>query len=172
MTTSTASRSLPVDLLVGAATGVVASALAGRTDRLLDHLVSAEQKQRDRQVRTGTAHEVAASQFARRLVGPRARARSLRRGRALFGALYGVGWGLVYAALRRNVPAVGRGAGLPFAVPFFLACDGGIAPELGFSPSLRAVPWQLSAKELANHVAWTATAELLTRAAGRALARP
>lgn len=166
-----AARSLPVDLLVGAASGILASAVTGRTDRLLEHLVSDEQKRRERQVRTGSGHEVAAASFARKVAGPRASARSLRRGEALFGALYGVGWGLVYAALRRRAPQVGRAAGLPFAVPFFLACDGAIAPRLGLSPPLRAIPWQLDAKELANHVAWTATAELVTRAALRALAR-
>lgn len=166
-----ASRSLSRDLLVGAASGVLASAVTGKADHLLDHLVSDEQKRRERQVRTGSGHEVAAASFARKLAGPRASARSLRRGQALFGALYGIGWGLVYAALRHRAPQVGRAAGLPFAVPFFLACDGGIAPRLGFSPSLRAIPWQLNVKELANHVAWTATAELATRAALRALAR-
>jgi putative membrane protein len=56
---------------------------------------------------------------------------------------------------------------LPFAVPFFLACDGGIAPLLGLSPGLARVPWQLSVKELLNHVAWTATAETAHRLARR-----
>lgn len=33
------------------------------------------------------------------------------------------------------------------------------------SPNLRRVPWQPSAKEMANHIAWTATAEMIQRVA-------
>lgn len=159
-----ARSTLGSDLLVGAAAGAVASAVTAGADRLLDPLVSDAARRRERAVREGPGHDVAAGAFARRLAGPGADARALRRGRALFGLLFGVGWGLVYAAVRRRQPAAARAAGLPFAVPFFLACDGAIAPLTGLSPSPRALPWQVNAKELANHAVWTAAAEVVTRA--------
>ncbi|WP_239027840.1 DUF1440 domain-containing protein [Geomonas subterranea] len=62
--------------------------------------------------------------------------------------------------------ALTRWGGLPFALPFFCACDGFIAPLFGVSPGLRRIPWQPSAKELGNHAVWTAAAELVHRAAG------
>jgi hypothetical protein len=31
------------------------------------------------------------------------------------------------------------------------------------SPKLRRIPWQFNAKELANHIAWTGTAEAVHR---------
>jgi putative membrane protein len=76
-------------------------------------------------------------------------------------------WGLIYDGLRQKYPQVSRATGIPFAIPFFFACDGVLAPLLGISPNLRRVPWQLSAKEMANHVVWTATAEMVHRVVGR-----
>lgn len=154
--------------LTGAAAGLIAGGVTGQVDRLLDHLVSAEQKERDRQVRQGTAHELAGPYFARKLSGKRLSPQGERRARLIFGVAYGMLWGLIYTQVRRKAPLLSRWAGLPFALPFFVACDGTIAPLLGVSPSLRKVPWQPSAKELGNHIAWTAAAELVHRAVARA----
>jgi uncharacterized membrane protein YagU involved in acid resistance len=153
------------ELLVGIAGGLAASLVTGAVDRLIDPLVSAEQKRRERRVRGGSAHEVAGPRAARKLLGRRPSRREARIASAVFTGLYSVVWGAVYALVRRKVPRAARLAGLPFAVPFFLACDGGIAPLLGLTPGLPRVPWQLSVKELLNHVAWTATAEAAHRLA-------
>ena len=53
--------------------------------------------------------------------------------------------------------------GLPFAVPFFLGCDGAMASLLGISPSIQKIPWQFNAKEVVNHFAWTLAAEAVHR---------
>ena len=45
-----------------------------------------------------------------------------------------------------------RALGMLFAVPFYLACDGVIAPLLGLMPTVTRVRWQLDAKDFANHV--------------------
>ena len=37
----------------------------------------------------------------------------------------------------------------------------------GVTPDLKKVPWQPNAKEMANHIAWTATAEMVRRAVAR-----
>ncbi len=88
-----------------------------------------------------------------------------KRAKAAFSLTYSLVWGTVYTLLRRRYPAVGKFAGVPFAIPFFFACDGLLAPLLKVSPRLTKVPWQPTAKEAANHMAWAAAAEMVQRAA-------
>lgn len=151
------------DLLRGALAGVLASAAVAPVDAVLGQLVSNAQKRRERRVRKGSPHSLAGPRAGARLAGRKLSRKEERLARALFTTSYGIGWGMVYALVRRRFPAVSRGLGLPFAIPFFVACDGVIAPMLGLTPSLHRVPWQIDAKELANHGAWTAGAELLLR---------
>ena len=159
-------------LLVGVAAGLLAGVVTAGTDRLLDRLVSKRQKRREHIVRDASPHQLAGPFFAQKLTGKRWLTRKEKeRAKLAFGVAYGVGWGLIHSGLRKKFPALGRLAGLPFAVPFFFACDGVIAPLLGISPNLRRVPWQPSLKEMGNHVAWTATAELFHRLAERSRER-
>lgn len=168
MNTSTAHSTFEgKDFLAAAAAGLAAMALTGVADRLLDKLVSREQKRRDRRVRKGTAHEVAGPYFAEKVLKKRLNEKEKKRARTAFGLTYSLVWGTIYAALRRKFPKVSRAGGLPFAIPFFFACDGVLAPLLGVSPNLKKVPWQPNAKEMANHVVWTAAAEMVHRAVGR-----
>lgn len=147
--------------------GLIATAVTGLVNRLLDPLVTEEQKRRDRQVRKGTAHDLAGPYLVEKVSGKELGEKGAQRARTIFSISYSLIWGMVYAGVRRKMPQTSRLAGLPFAIPFFFACDGVLAPLLGVSPSLRRVPWQPSAKEMANHVAWTATAEMIHRLAGR-----
>ncbi|MFW7380737.1 MAG: hypothetical protein ACOH5I_18125 [Oligoflexus sp.] len=73
----------------------------------------------------------------------------------------------MHAAFRRWKPESGRYLGLPFGIGFFAACDGALAPLLKLTPSVHRIPWQLNAKEMVNHLAWTSTAELTHRLAQR-----
>lgn len=154
-------------LLVGLAAGLVAVAVSGRSDKILDRLVSKKQKRRERRVREGSPHEIAGARIASKILGHRLSREGKKRASLAFSTVYGLGWGLIHSALRRKYPKLCRWGGLPFAVPFFFACDGMIAPLLGFTPNLRRVPWQPSVKELGNHIAWTATAEFIHRMAAR-----
>ena len=154
-------------LMTAAAAGLIATAVTGVADRLLDHLVSERQKKLDRLVREGTAHELAGPHFAEKISGKVLSQKGKKRARTTFSLAYSLMWGLVYATARKKFPQLSRFTGLPFAIPFFFACDGLLAPLLGISPNLRRVPWQPSAKEMANHVAWTAAAEIVHRAAHR-----
>lgn len=156
-------RSLAIDLLIGAGAGIVATAVTGGVDRFLSGYVSTTQRLRERRVRRRSAHAEAAWRVGQSIGGRWPSRRARRTGSILFGTGYGALWGVIYAAVRRQAPVVSSGAGVPFAVPFFLACDGLIAPLAGLTPGLRRLPWQVNAKELANHVAWTATAELTHR---------
>ncbi|MBE0598411.1 MAG: DUF1440 domain-containing protein [Desulfuromonadales bacterium] len=160
----------PSLLLTGAAAGLVAGGVAGQVDRWLDRFVSAEQKRRDRRVRKAPAHVLAGPYFARKLLGKKLSKTGERRARMVFNVAYGLVWGTIYGQLRTRVPRLSRWAGLPFAVPFFFACDGTMAPLLGVSPRLRKIPWQPNVKELGNHIAWTAAAEMVHRAVTRAAA--
>lgn len=154
-------------LLIAAAGGLIAMAVTGGVDRWLSRYVSRRQKWRDRLVRKAPAHQMAGPYFAGKIMGRKLSRHERKRAQTLFSIVYGIGWGLIYAAVRRKLPAAARLGGTPFGIPFFLVCDGAMAPLLGVSPGLGRIPWQMNAKELANHLAWTATTELVHRTAGR-----
>lgn len=162
------SLELRYPILVGVAAGLVAGAVSGRTDRLFDHLVSDRQKKLDRRVRKASAHQMAGPHLASKILGKRLNSREKKKAGLVFSVAYGLGWGLIHSSLRKKFPSLSRWGGLPFAVPFFFACDGLIAPALGVSPKLTRIPWQPSVKEAGNHIAWTAAAELIHRVAAKA----
>jgi putative membrane protein len=161
-------RSLPRALLAGVGIGLAATLASGIANAGLSLLVGDEPRRRERRVRRGSPHEVGGALVYERLRG-RAPAPAAWLGATLaFSAVYSTMWGTIYTLLRRVVPSVGAGAALPLsAAAFFVACDGGIAPSLRLTPGLRALPWQVNAKELANHMVWNATAEALHRADAR-----
>jgi uncharacterized membrane protein YagU involved in acid resistance len=159
--------SLTRKIVTGIAAGLVAGAVVGLVERLSDRLISPEQKQREKQVREDSAHKSAGPYFARKLLGHELSKVEKRRSRAIFGIAYGVLWGLVYAGLRDRYSIIPRHLGLPFALPFFIGCDGGMAPLLGVSPGIQRLPWQVNAKELGNHIVWTLTAEAVHRMGAR-----
>lgn len=165
------SRSLP-QLLTGAAAGLLAGGVAGQTNRLLNRFISPAQKKREQQVRQGTAHELGGPFFARKITGRELTEQEKERARMAFSIAYGLLWGLIYASARKKIPRLTRMGGIPFGVPFFIACDGVFAPLLGLSPPLRKIPWQPSVKELGNHIAWTAAAELVHRLVEKKAAAP
>jgi uncharacterized membrane protein YagU involved in acid resistance len=154
-------------LLTAALAGLCAGVVSGRTDRVLDRLVGAGPKRRDKEVREAPAHQLAGPFFAGKLCRRALTEPEKKRARLAFGVIYGMGWGLIYGALRSRIPLLSRWSGVPFAVPFFFACDGFIAPRIGISPALRRIPWQMNAKEMANHLAWTAAAEAVHRTVAR-----
>jgi putative membrane protein len=151
-------------MLARAASGVAGSVATAVSNRILEGAIPAEEKRREKTIREGSGHEVMANRLGRALGGTPA-AKALAG--VLFATAFGAGWGLIYGAVRRRIPFVGRYGGWAFGVPFFLVCDGAIAPLLGLSPSIPRVPWRFNAKELANHLVWTAATELATRAAAR-----
>jgi uncharacterized membrane protein YagU involved in acid resistance len=154
-------------IVTAVAAGLVAGAVAGIVDRIGKRLIGPEAKRREKEVREGSAHESAGPYFAGKLLGRELTERGKRRARFAFGVAYGTMWGIVYAGLRDRYSVVPRYLGLPFAIPHFLGCDGGLAPALGVSPGIQRLPWQVNAKELANHLAWTLGAEAVHRLAAR-----
>lgn len=159
--------SLSRDLATGLAAGLIASLATAPVDKALKRLVSDEQKRRERAVREGSPHEVGGTKIGERLTGTRLSQRQKREAQLAFTAGYGLLWGAIYALVRRRIPRATSFFGLPYAVAFFLACDGTLAPLFRMTPGLHRIPWQFNAKELANHAIWTATAETVHRAAER-----
>jgi uncharacterized membrane protein YagU involved in acid resistance len=150
-------------LIYGIGTGLIANFVAGRSDKLLSRFVSPRQKEKEHQIREGSPHEVAGKIIGRKIAGRELTSKEGRLAQLLFSAAYGAGWGMIYSWLRHRYRPASRFLGVPFAVPFFFACDGLIAPKLRFTPPLRKLPWQPSAKEMMNHVTWTASAEVMHR---------
>ncbi len=163
--------SLARTLLTGVGAGLLAGVAVAAVDRVTERLVSEEQKRREKEVREDSAHKLAGPHFARKILGREPTETEKRRSRMIFGVAFGVMWGIIHAAARRNIPAAGKFGGLPFAVPFFLACDGGMAPLLGISPGIQKLPWQINAKEMGNHIAWTLAADTIHRLAAHASGR-
>ena len=155
-------------VLVAIAAGLIAGAVSGRTDKIFDRFVSPQQKRRDRRVREGSGHQIAGPYIASKILGKKLNERQKKAAQAVFTVAFGVGWGLIHSGMRRKFPKLTKWGGLPFAIPFFFACDGLIAPTIGVNPNLRRIPWQPSVKEMGNHIAWTAAAEMIHRASERA----
>ena len=159
--------SLARDLATGVAAGLAGQAAAGLMDKALVSLISDEQKRRERRAREGSPHEVGGKRIAARVLGRRLSRAEQEEAQAAFSVAYGVLWGVVYALVRRRLPRSTALFGLPFALAFFLACDGLLAPLFRMTPGLRKIPWAFNAKEMMNHVAWTVAAEAVHRGAER-----
>jgi putative membrane protein len=155
------------DLITGVAAGLAGQLAAALTDKALRPLVADEQKRRERRVREGSPHEVGGKRIAAKVLGRRLSGDEQEEAQAAFSIAYGVLWGLVYALVRRRLPRSSALLGLPFAIAFFAACDGVLAPLFRMTPGLRRIPWQFNAKEMMNHVAWTVAAESVHRGAER-----
>ncbi|HJU19221.1 MAG TPA: DUF1440 domain-containing protein [Stellaceae bacterium] len=159
--------SLARDLVTGLAAGVAADLVVAPVDKALSKLVSDAQKRCEQAVREGSPHKVAGAKIGERITGRKLSEPERRKAQIAFTLGYSLLFGAVHAVVRRRVPRATSWLGLPYGVAFFFACDGFLAPLFRMSPGLREIPWQFNAKELANHVAWTATAELVHRGTER-----
>lgn len=147
----------------GALAGLVANIVVGPVDGLLEHFVSDTQKRREKEVRKDSPHHMAGEVFGERILDRQLTENEKKIAQLGFTVVYGLVWGAAYRAVRTSIPQASNMAGLPFAVGFYLACDGLIAPLLKLSPSVHKIPWQLNTKEFVNHSVWTATAESVNR---------
>jgi hypothetical protein len=62
--------------------------------------------------------------------------------------------------VRRSVSTSSRAFGLLFAVPFYVACDGIIAPLLGLTPTITRIPWYADGRR-SNENIWGPPATLV-----------
>ena len=64
----------------------------------------------------------------------------------------GIGPAALYATLRRRMPAVGWGWGIPYGLALFLMQDEGLAPLLGLASGPSAYPWEAHWRGLVSHL--------------------
>jgi hypothetical protein len=159
--------SLARDLVTGMVAGLIADLAVSQVDKVLHRFVSEEQKRRESAIREGSPHEVGGTKIGAKLSGRELSEAQARKAQIAFTVGYGLLWGAIYALVRRRAPRASALLGAPYAGVFFLACDGVLAPLMRLSPGLRSIPWQFNAKEMANHLAWTGTAETVHRGAER-----
>ncbi|HYC53640.1 MAG TPA: DUF1440 domain-containing protein [Candidatus Binatia bacterium] len=156
-----AERTFARDLVVGIGAGLLASAVVGPVDRAFERYVGPKERMREGWRRSRTPHWIIGSHIGDGIGGRR----SQQLARLGFAAIYAAGWGLMYATARRKAPGVSQLAGLPFAGAMYALLDGVIAPALELAPPPTRLPWQRNVEEMGNHLLWTATAEMVHRAA-------
>lgn len=78
--------------------------------------------------------------------------------------IYGMGWGVLYALLRRRAPLLRKALGLPFGVLFALVGDEIMNQVMGLTAPPKAWPIDAHLRGLVGHVAYAAAAEGTFRA--------
>jgi hypothetical protein len=114
--------------VIGMRAGLLGSLAVSPVNSFLSRFISEEQRRMEMGVWEGSPHEVAGSKIAKKLgvEEPSERAKTLSR--VAFATAYGVGWGIIYAMVRRGVPPPSDLRACRLEPPFFLLCDGALAP--------------------------------------------
>lgn len=76
---------------------------------------------------------------------------------------FGMAGGLQFMSLRKAMPAVGYGYGIPFGIAFWALADEFGIWAAGLVPGQQKFSWQSHARGLIAHVAWGMAAELTAR---------
>lgn len=152
-----AQSSMVTDALIGAAAGAAAVWIMDRIDNFnFDH-ADPEARARTKAVRPGgmdPAH--VAANTAAEAVGAELEPRDDNAaGMAVHYAL-GMMPGVVYGALRREIPALTTGAGTLYGLGLFLLQDEGVNAATGLSAQPDEYPWQAHARGLVGHLGYGA----------------
>ncbi len=147
-------------VLKGVLAGATAwSAMDGVLRFLYNHEHSDTRRQED-QARDGVpALEVMAERIAQ-IAGVTLSAAERQRGGTSLQWAVGVGAGLLYAALRDQLPSSGIRRGIVYGAAFSLLVDEGIVPLLKCAPGPSAFPWQTHARGFVAHLVYGAVAEI------------
>ena len=151
--------SMPVDILLGAAAGGVATVALGGVTSALYERENRLARWREGRARGGeSAYEIAADKLAGLVdVGLSDKQRSTAGTAVHYGI--GIGSGALYGALRRSLPLPGPVRGLAFGVALWLVADEGANPALGLTPGPRSFPWQTHVRGLVAHLVFGVVAE-------------
>jgi len=120
-------------------------------------------KKREEELRKEPALNVLAARLIE-LVGAEPTDESKRRLATALHWMYGMGWGALYALLRRRVPMLRKGLGLPFGVLFALVGDEVMNQVLGLTAPPKAWPIDAHLRGVVGHVAYAAATESTLRA--------
>ncbi len=144
--------------------GVLAGAMAwwamdGVLRFLYNHEHSDTRRQED-QARGGVPALEVMAERAAQIAGVTLSAAERQRGGTSLQWAVGVGAGLLYAALRDQLPSSGIRRGIVYGAAFSLLVDEGVVPLLKFAPGPSTFPWQTHARGFAAHLVYGAVAEI------------
>ena len=154
------------DVLAGAVGGAVGTLVMEQAGNLLYALESDAKREREEALRSKPPYQVMAEKAGRAVGRELTEDQAGRAGTALHWA-YGLGWGVLYALVRKRARPLARAGGLPFAALFFLVGDEGVNWALGTTPPPQEFPWEAHARGLAGHAIFIAVVELVCRGMGR-----
>jgi hypothetical protein len=162
-------RSVFVDIIVGAAAGLVATWVMGRVTTFAYERENPRVRRKEDEARGGkAAYEIAAAKAAA-LVG---RKLSEKQAATLGAGLHwglGVGAGAAYGIMRHRMPASRWGSGVAFGTAFWATIDEGANTLLRLTPPPTAFPLQTHARGLAGHIAFGLAADATLRFSDRLL---
>lgn len=160
------SRTLAVDIVIGAMAGLVATKVTDWAQTALYSVTPAKVREKEERVRPGPPAEIAAEDLANQL-GVRLDEKA--RGRAGNVVHYALGalWGPVYGQLRRNSRIGATGAAFVSGATMSPMIDEGLPPALGYSAPNRDYPVLTHVRGFGGHLVFgavnAAVAEALYR---------
>jgi hypothetical protein len=158
------SRSLATDILIGAAAGIAATWLMGKTTTLIFERQSKSVHEREKSARGGeSAYAKAADKVAGVFGMELSDQQKQQYGKAIHWAL-GVGSAALYGAAQRRVRNPSLASGLLFGGLVWLIADEILNPALDLTPGPAAFPWQTHARGLASHLVYGAATSSAFRA--------
>jgi uncharacterized membrane protein YagU involved in acid resistance len=151
------------DVLYGFVGGAAGTLVIGEAMKSISKLQSEEDKRREQELLPEQPTEKLARKVSESVIGvqmsPDTKA---AMGRVVYWG-YGIFWGGVYGLLRKRVPVMAWGAGLPFGIAFGLIGPAVMLPGLNLTPPPTQFPVSAHARGLISHYAYAATAEAVCR---------
>jgi hypothetical protein len=154
------SRSILLDALLGAASGLVASwAMEVAQSRVIARAGTEQTRERERMAQAGTEPATTrAAEVAARLVRRSLDERQKRIGGEIVHYATGAAWGAIFGALAPRIPAPLVAAGAVYGLVVWIVNDELLVPVLGWAKGPTAYPPSVHAKALASHVVFGTTA--------------
>lgn len=153
----------------GALAGVLGTLAMGPVGNVLYQLESEEKKKREEALRKEMPFETLAGRLIE-LGGVEPTGERKRKLGQVVHWGYGIGWGVLYAVLRKRMPFVRTALGSPFGLFFALVGDEVMNTVMGLTAPPRSWPIEAHARGVAAHLAYAAAAEGACRALDAAAA--
>jgi uncharacterized membrane protein YagU involved in acid resistance len=147
------------DVIFGVVGGIAGTAVIGQVMNSLKKLQSEEDKKQERDLVPEDPTQKLARKLSEDLLGVRLSDETKSTAGEMVRWGYGAFWGGVYGILRRRVPTMATGAGLPFGVAFGFLGPAVMLPAMGLTPPATEFPISTHARALVSHYAYAATVE-------------
>jgi uncharacterized membrane protein YagU involved in acid resistance len=150
------------DVLFGMIGGIAGTAVIGPVMSGLSKLQSDKDRKKEHRLVPEPPPEKLARKFSREILGIEITNETKATAGQMVQWGYGIFCGGVYGLMRRQVPAVRRGAGLPFGIALSLFGPAMMLPVMGLTPPATEFPISAHARELLSHYAYAATVEAVS----------